>query len=354
MPPIRTVIRPDSKAFKPAWWIKNSHIQSIWPYLFQHRETFDYQTEVFELVDGDFVEGMWIGQSSGPILIILHGLEGSIDSYYANSLCHAVDQFGWRALFLHFRNCSKVSNRLNRLYHMGDTGDLLNVVSIIKHREPKTSLAAVGFSMGANVLTKWVGEMKDRCPLSAAVSVCNPFDIDIASRTINQSRFGRFYEKTLLGFMKKGISKKHGSSFQPNIDKAVRCKSFREFDSLITVPLHGFTSLDEYYKLSSSKAYLQGIKKPMLFINAMDDPLVNPKSLPHTSLFPSHTTVEYHKHGGHVGFFTIENWKQPLKLTSWLDTKILNFLYPYLYETKNLKADASLRQDSIDITMDSH
>ena len=218
---------------------------------------------------------------------------------------------------------------------MGDTQDLHNIISIIKNREPKTLMAGIGFSLGANVLTKWMGEMGVNSPLSCAVSISNPFNLEIASRSASKTTFGRFYEKRLVKLMQQRLKEKYAdipsSEILIDLNKAYAAETFRAFDTIVTAPLHQFSSLEDYYQKSSSCFRIKDIKKPMLFINAFDDPIIEPNALPIKERFPSTSTVEYYQTGGHVGFIQSSK-KQPWKIESWLNNRILNYIYPFLYE----------------------
>ena len=146
--------------FKPAWWLPNSHLQTLWPPIFRRNiKDLQLERERLELPDGDFIDLDWVSrQKQGPLVLILHGLEGSIESHYAKGMLQTVTQYGWRGVFMHFRGCSGEPNRLARSYHSGETGDIDYVISLLRDREPNLILAAVGFSLGGNVLLKWLGE----------------------------------------------------------------------------------------------------------------------------------------------------------------------------------------------------
>src|SRR5439155_15928585 len=130
-----------------------------------------FRRERFELPDGDFVDVDWTPRSAGPIVLLLHGLQGSSRSRYARGLARALDRAGWRCAVLHFRGCSGEPNRLARSYHSGETGDVAEIAARLKQREPATPLAAIGVSLGGNVLLKWLGETGAPAPLAAAVAV---------------------------------------------------------------------------------------------------------------------------------------------------------------------------------------
>ena len=111
-----------------------------------------------ELADGDFIDIDWLNHDSDsdqPTLIVLHGLEGSIESSYIQSILKHYLNTSWRIGVMHFRGCSGTPNRLLRSYHSGDTDDLHFV---LQQLELKSPLFVIGFSLGGNVLLKYLGE----------------------------------------------------------------------------------------------------------------------------------------------------------------------------------------------------
>ena len=154
--------------FKPAWWLSNRHLQTLWPTLFRRRiKSLSLWRERVELPDGDFIDLDWTSRPEGPVVLILHGLEGSIDSPYALGMLQALHNQGWRGVFMHFRGCSEEDNRLLRAYHAGDTEDVAYIITMLQQRSPGLPIAAIGFSLGGNVLLKWLGQ-KENNLLSAA------------------------------------------------------------------------------------------------------------------------------------------------------------------------------------------
>src|SRR3569832_694209 len=143
--------------FQPAWWLRGGHAQTIWPTLLRPRVRLPVRRERVLLAHGDIIDVDWAGEM-GPIVIVLHGLAGSIDSHYARGMLRAFARRGWRGALLHIRGCSGDPNRLPRSYHAGDTGALNALVELLRAREPATPLAALGYSLGGYVLLKWLGE----------------------------------------------------------------------------------------------------------------------------------------------------------------------------------------------------
>ncbi len=286
--------------FKPAWWLPGPHLQTLWPTLFRPRPDLDLTPERIELPDGDFLDLAWMPDNGGPLILVMHGLEGSLQSHYAGGMLNALAQAGFQAVFMHFRGCSGLPNRLPRSYHSGDTGDLEFVLGQLHRRAPVTGV--VGFSLGGNVLLKWLGEQGKRAPVRAAVAISVPFRLDDAARRLEQG-ISRLYRNHLLRKLRASYGRKFSSMPSPlgSLDVA-RLGSFRAFDDQVTAALHGFDGVDDYYARSSSRQYLKAIHVPTLILHARDDPFMRPETVPRDSELSPSTILELCAHGGHVGF----------------------------------------------------
>src|SRR5690606_7179488 len=130
-----------SSDFNPPWWLRNGHIQTLWAPLFRPKTRPATRRERWELPDNDFLDLAFTLNDSGPLVLILHGLQGSIDSPYAGGILKALVDNGYRGVLMHFRSCSGELNRLPRLYHSGETGDPLHVISELRRRFPGVPLA---------------------------------------------------------------------------------------------------------------------------------------------------------------------------------------------------------------------
>ena len=128
----------ENSQFEIAPWLSNRHAQTLWPQFFHPRLELDLREERLQLEDGDFVDLCWTPANTGPVVILFHGLEGSVDSPYAQGMLGAINALGWRAVLMHFRGCSKELNRLDRNYHSGDVLDVFVVeasaVAGVDHR----------------------------------------------------------------------------------------------------------------------------------------------------------------------------------------------------------------------------
>ncbi len=330
-----------SDSFKPAWWCRGPHIQTLWPFLFRRAPRVALRRERLELPDGDFLDLDWTVRDDGPIVLILHGLEGSSDSKYARGLLKAVHARGWRGAVMHFRGCSGAPNRLARSYHSGETGDLAYVVNLLRRREPDTPLFVVGFSLGGNVLLKWlgetatetslsrgprldpIGETGSQAPIKAAVAVSVPFLLGDSARRLERG-FSRVYQWVLMRSMRRSVAEKRKRMKLPlKVENLSALRTFWDFDEHVTAPLHGFAGADDYYARSSSRQYLKGIQIPTLIIHSRDDPFMTDAAIPKAEELSPSIEFELHENGGHVGFVA---GRYPWTLDYWLEKRILRYV----------------------------
>lgn len=291
-----------ASGFTPNHLLENRHVQTIFPNVIVPRPRVRVRHEYLELPDGDFTRVDWTSGTEGPIVIVLHGLEGSIKSHYAARIMRRLHQLGLRAALLHFRGCGGLPNRLPIGYHSGFTQDLEYFTGLLKQREPDTPLAAVGYSLGGNVLLKWLGESSHSHWLVTAVSASVPFDLTDAADTVEHGA-SRIYKWSLLGSMRRSSIRKFKRVKPPFALPDIRkLRSFRDFDNALTAPLHGFRDAQDYYTSCSSRRYLRNINVPTLILQASDDPLMTPKSIPAAEELSSAVTLELSQRGGHVGF----------------------------------------------------
>jgi len=321
--------------FTPARWLKNRHAQTIYPALpWSWRSSPALRRQELELPDGDITAVDWLVEGddlvgTSPLLVILHGLEGSAESSYARMLMEAALNLGWRSCVLHFRDCGDYRNRLPRRYHAGETNDLRHFLETL-HKYPESAenagpVIAVGYSLGGNVLLKYLGESMDETPLRAATAVCVPLNLHKCAEALKQG-FSKLYQRYLLKRMKESVERKfdrHTAAFDWN--KAMSARTFAEFDDWVTAPLHGFEGMQDYYDRCSSVNFLASIERPTLVINALDDPFMTPEVIPSEDMLSTHVTLEVAAAGGHVGFI---DGGTPWNPTFYLPDRILGFLQP--------------------------
>ncbi len=317
--------------FKPAWWLTNAHFQTLAAKLFRHKQKLVTKNETLELPDGDFIDLAWTEKpqknNTRPIVVMLHGLEGSKDSHYAKGMLNAIKERGWIAVLMHFRGCSGKPNRQASSYHSGDIRDISYLTEHLIAHYQQCVFSVLGFSLGGNVLTRYLAQVPNNPYRSAAV-ICAPLDLASCSARVNKG-FSKLYQKYLLQMLKDSTLEKIATKLINNIKEKqlVAIKTLHDFDELITAPLNGFTSAQNYYQQASGNQVITSIKQPCLFIHAADDPFLNHQlALPQQQL-PEHLTFEVSKHGGHVGFIHGNN---PFKPQYWLEQRVPDFLNTHL------------------------
>lgn len=309
-------------AFKPAWWLPSPHLQTLWPVFFRKRSLPDLVPERLELDDGDFIDLCWSRHVDKPVVLILHGLEGSLQSHYAGALMQTLEQADYRPVFMHFRGCSGEPNRLPRSYHSGDTADLARVVAHVNDITGKRVHAVIGFSLGGNVLLKWLGQSGHANPLQSAVAVSVPFRLADAANRLAHG-FSHVYERHLIKSLRRAYLNKFERIKSPLDVEIGTLKSFWAFDDRVTAPLHGFRNVDDYYSESSCRQYLSGIRVPTRIIHALDDPFMFAETVPGDDELGDHVELLLTRHGGHVGFVS---GRYPWQAEYWHERKIIEFL----------------------------
>ena len=313
--------------FRPAWWLPGANAQTLWPTMFRRPARPRLSWERLRLPDGDFVDLSWAGEDSHITVVCLHGLEGSYRSAYAAGMLNALAAHGWRAVLLHFRGCSGELNQLPRSYHSGDTGDLGYLLDVLGRRNPDSIFAAVGYSLGGNVLLKYLGERGTASPLRAAAAVSVPFDLGAAAQRLDCG-FSRLYQWRLLRSLRAKTAEKIARcETMPPVPALRQLRNFWNFDDAVTAPLHGFRGADDYYARSSSRQFLAAIETPTLLLHARDDPFMTPDAVPTHRELAANVRLELSQRGGHVGFV---DGRWPWRAEYWLEQRIPEYLAEHL------------------------
>ncbi|KEQ19336.1 hydrolase [Endozoicomonas numazuensis] len=321
--------------FHPSFLLSGPHRQTLWPPLLRQKESLERHRERLKLEDGDFLDLDWCGSNEhSPLVVLLHGLTGSSNSKYILGLQQQLFNQGWQSVAVNFRSCSGEPNHLARSYHSGDSAELDQILVEMSSRFPNRPMAAVGYSLGGNVLLKYLGEQSRNCPLTCAVAVSVPFRLDICAAKMNTG-LSRIYRDNFLKelyqqaqdkielFQSKGWNEE--AQRLTSLINGSRVKTFEEFDHSITAPLHGFKSGSDYYQQSSSRYYLQDIARPTLIIHSEDDPFMTPQALPRKEELSQDICFELTSAGGHVGFIQ----GSILRPEFWLEERIPAFLNSY-------------------------
>ena len=318
-------------AFRPAWWLAGAHAQTIAGKLLRRAADVALRRERLETPDGDFVDLDHNPDrgAGAPVALVLHGLEGSARRHYMTLTYAALLARGVHPIGLNFRSCSAPVpeparpqrrpgrrprparfelNRAARLYHSGETEDLAFVLGLLRARFDGRRFGALGFSLGGNVLLKFLGEQGrvGRAPLDAAVAVSVPFDLSAGARQLEQGLFAALYTRYFMrGLRSKAAAKEALLAARCDMAAVRRARTLRQFDEAATAPLHGFRDAEDYYARSSSSSFIADIRVPTLLIHSLDDPFLPAASVPRAAVAENPwLTPIFTAAGGHVGFVT--------------------------------------------------
>lgn len=277
--------------------------QTIFPSLFQKGAAFSYQRDELALPDCDFIHLDSLNTGSSEVVLLLHGLESSADSWYIRGMAKALFSNGFDVVALNFRGCSGQLNRLPKTYHSGATEDVGFVLEYLRNTRGYNKIHAIGYSLGGNVLLKYLGEEGESALVDVAVAFSVPCDLAGSSQQLAKGR-NRFYMERFMIFLREKIRAK--AKQYPDIfstEGIEKIRNFYEFDDRYTAPIHGFDGVDDYYRRSSSLSFLHRIRKPTLLVSAGNDPFLSSSCYPFDEAARSdHFWLEVPKKGGHNGF----------------------------------------------------
>ena len=322
--------------FEPAPGIGHRHVQTFWGRLTRPRLLVPLRREVLPTPDGDeLILDHLDGPAGAPCVVILHGLEGSAHSVYVQGLLGLLKDRGLRALALNFRSCARdlpdlrrnIPNRGLRLYHSGETSDLDLVVRTLVASEPGVALAAIGVSLGGNVLLKWLGENRGQRLLLAAATISVPYDLEAGARKL-EGGLGPVYTSMFL----RGLRRKARQLLLRHPEAGARfdtarmrtARTFFEFDDAVNGPLHGFCGARHYYDTSSSLNWVSSIMTPTLCLSSEDDPFLPATVLDRVAARASGAVrLVATRHGGHTGFIGGTN---PFRARYWAEERAVEFV----------------------------
>jgi predicted alpha/beta-fold hydrolase len=309
-------------AYRAPAWLPGGHLQTLYASLFAPRPHVGYRRERWDTPDGDFIDLDWAevqdsecriedrgsriegAADKEPLVVLFHGLEGNSGSSYARALMAAALDAGWRGVVVHFRGCSGEINHLKRAYHSGDSGEIDWILRRLRSEYATGPLYACGVSLGGNALLKWLGEQNAAALniVTAAAAVSAPLDLTASGNALDAG-FNLIYTRNFLRSMKrKALAKLAHFPDLYDRQRLLASGTLREFDDLVTAPLHGYLNTDDYWRRASSKPWLDRIAVPTLIINARNDPFLPAAALPRAGEVAAAVHLEFPDDGGHVGF----------------------------------------------------
>lgn len=242
-----------------------------------------------------------------PVLVIVHGLEGSSDSNYVRGIAEKAYLRGYHVVRMNQRNCGGTEELTPTLYNSGMSGDYRMVLEELIERDGFEQIFFAGYSMGGNLVTKMAGEFGEDAPaaLKGVCAVCPALDLAACADALER-RDNYLYQRHFVNGLMSRYARKaklFPSRYPMNGLRPVR--TVREFDDVITAPQFGFRDADEYYEAVGAKKVIDRVRIPFLLITAEDDPFVPFASFAALRL-ERYPAIRFHapQHGGHCGFIS--------------------------------------------------
>jgi len=318
--------------FKAPLWLPGGHLQTLWRRFAGKLPVLQRQRQRVDMPDGDFIDLDWVYAAEAsdlPLVLLVHGLAGSSQSPYILAMQSLLQQQGYDSVAMNLRGCSGSFNSLAVAYHSGCSHD---VEAVADHLDslmaPERKLVVNGYSLGANVLVKWLSETRHANRVAGGISVSNPFSLALCCERMNYGLAG-VYGRYFLHNLRRDLNAKARYFEERGAERelqAIRAlgsldglKTLWDFDDAVTAPLHGFKGALDYYERCSSRQFLPAIRHPLLILHALNDPIIPPVALPEPGELPDCVQYEYLPAGGHVGF--VER-SDPL----WLERRLLRFI----------------------------
>ena len=292
-----------SSAYSPPWYLPGGTLQTLVAARLP-RPLIEFRRETLELEDGDFLDLDWLENQASRLIIVTHGLEGSSQSQYIRDICRDSQQARFDILAWNCRSCSGRMNRLPRLYHHGEIEDISTVIDHVRANYHYKEIFLAGISMGGNISIKYLGNRIESTRLiKACATISTPCDLGAAAAAMDKpkNRILKFY---FLRNLKKKMAAKEAQfpgSFP--MDKFDSMKTWRQFDAEFVAPFIGFNSVEEFYHQASANTHLHKVERPVLIINAINDPVLSQSCHPVVlAKKMDNITLELPTQGGHAYF----------------------------------------------------
>ncbi|AZQ59999.1 alpha/beta fold hydrolase [Maribacter sp. MJ134] len=301
-----------SSNYDPPLFFKNGHLATVYSGLLRKVTGIPQERQRISLPDGDFLDLDWSLPTAPTtkVVVVLHGLEGNAQRAYIQGSAKALVTAGYAVCAVNFRGCSGEPNTLYRSYHSGATEDLIAVVDHILHTKKYTQIYLKGFSLGGNLLLKYLGEGTSvPAEIKGAVAVSVPCQLaDSLSQLLSFKNlaYAARFKKNLVEKLKAKQQLFPEKISDADIKNVVTLK---DFDDIYTSKAHGFTDAMDYYTQCSCLQFLKNVQVPSLLINAQNDSFLGEECYPiEEAKYSSAVFLEIPKYGGHVGFHGTSNF----------------------------------------------
>jgi len=253
---------------------------------------------------GDMLTGVLhaAGEETKPMILLLHGLTGCNESFYVLSTARYLLALGYPVMRLNWRSAGSSRSRCAQEYHAGRSEDLRAAIAGLPAPWRARAKVAVGYSLGANILLKYLGEEGAASGISAAVAISAPLDLAAAGARFREPRNWLYHHFILRG-LKRDLARGSGPVDAGLLKAGLAARTLRAFDDRYIAPRYGFRDAEDYYAKCSGNRHLGGIRVPTLLVHAGDDPWI-PAAIYRSldwSAMPTCRLLLPHG-GGHVGF----------------------------------------------------
>jgi predicted alpha/beta-fold hydrolase len=315
--------------FHPHPLLKNGHVMTVAAAFWRRRFVLPHPEDRLFQVDPDskiLGHCHWQQEKdrATPLLVLVHGLEGSSDSDYMRGIAEKAWQRGFHVIRLNQRNCGGTELLTPTLYNSGMSADYRAVLEELSASDGFTTIFFAGYSMGGNLVTKMAGELGENAPsgLRGIAAVCPALNLaacaDALERTDNY-----FYQRHFVaGLMARYTKKVRLFPQRYSSNGFGRIRTVREFDDAITAPYFGYRDAQEYYEAAGAKCVVDKIRVPYLLVTAQDDPFV-PFDATRASGVEQNPVVIFDapRHGGHCAFISSQSGAERF----WAESRIVDF-----------------------------
>ncbi|KAG7121830.1 putative esterase like protein [Verticillium longisporum] len=260
-----------------------------------------------------------------PQLIVLHGLSGgSHEIYLRHAIAPLLEEGKWDVCVINSRGCAQSKFTSGVLYNARATWDIRQMVNWFRKKFPNRPLYGLGFSLGANMLTTYCGEEGPNCQLRAAVVCSNPFNLELANKSLQRTLLGKEVYQRVMGTNMRNLIVGHKDSLSKFTDldyeRIEKATYIYEFDREVQCASWGYPTEDAYYRDASSCDAVIAIKIPFLAVHATDDPIAVNEAVPYQEFKTNpYTVLCTTSLGGHLSWFEMGGGR-------WHAKPVVNFL----------------------------
>lgn len=316
--------------FRPHTLLRGGHAQTVGAVAFPGRlPEYRAQQHVVELADGDRIvlhddcPASWT--PGDRTVLLVHGLGGCHRSAYMQRIAHKLAARGVRAFRMDLRGCGAGVALARLPYHSGRSEDAAAALEFMAALCPRSPSTIVGFSLGANLTLKLLGECGSDPPgnLDSGMAISPPVELAACSEWLRRP-LNRFYDAYFARLLTSRLAERRQvAPHAEHVEFARRPRRILDIDDAFTAPVCGFGVAANYYRVCSAARVSADVRLPTLVIAASDDPLI-PMRLFHEVQFSSSTIVHVTRGGGHLGYIAARRGQDADR--RWMDWRVVDWV----------------------------